>query len=983
MAVTTPILAGERARTEAIRTGNLQLTWTGTHMFVWSRNGPVQDALAELSGLPRSVPAAARFVAIRRTRTLRAQVEGLMMTVGDVLPVLSALPTDAPVSDVVLCWSLAAKLALELAVRKRVVPTVLDGHARWVAVLSLAEDRDRFDALVRALPNVGRSPVLDTGRGPLMPSPTAMRAFVNAAVDHLFRSGAYPGPARGWTLDFAQALRAPESRFVVRDARSQATPDRIAAWAGRAEAPIPRVGFALDLPDKSDGRFPLRILLHRPGDPRCNAPIDIAWKAGRELELGGEALYHPAESAIRGLARAARLYPPLAATLSGAKPKDLRLDGSAAWSFLDEGRAALEAGGFSVLLPPAFERAGRQRIRARIRLGLAGPAEKGKGSSLSFDLNKMLSYRWEVLIGDQILDGPTFTRLCAENRRIVLHQGEWVFLDPDELARLPKDLSMVGQLSAPEALRAVLTGEHLGVPVVADERLTLVLQALRDPPDLPSPTGLLATLRPYQARGYAWLSALGALGLGALLADDMGLGKSVQLIAYLLGRRSNPHHEGRPTLIVCPTSVLGNWQREIARFAPSLRVLRWHGLDREQHLTPTLAREYDVVLTTYGLLVRDSEVLSAQQWDVAALDEAQSIKNPDSRRARCARRLSARHRVALTGTPVENRLDELWSVMEYLVPGLLGTRATFSREIAVPIERFGDSDVAMQLKRTVAPFLLRRSKRDPTVIDDLPDKVERKQYVVLTDEQRALYEEEVERAMAEISGSSDLERRGRILAMLTALKQICNHPYQFLKRHGTGPPDATLPGRSGKLERVTEIVEEIASCGERAVLFTQYREMGDLLQNHLSDILKEPVPFLHGGTPAFSRDEMVRQFQSDEGELAPTVLIVSLKAGGTGLSLTAATHVIHYDRWWNPAVEDQATDRAHRIGQRHAVLVHKLVCEGTLEERIDAVLDEKRELFDAVVGSGEKWATELDDDALLRLVLLSDPTAGGRERSSR
>ena len=975
--MTKSVASPESGRIEPIQTGNLQLTWTGSHLFAWSRNGDVRDALSELAGLPTSAPAASHFVALRRTRTLRAKVDGLLVRIGEALPALSALPTDAPVSDVVLCWSLAAKLALELAARKRVVPTVIDGQARWISVLSTAEDQERFNALVASLPNVGRATVLDTGRTPLVPAQLSVRGFLDAAVDYLFRGSAYPGPARGWALDFAQALRADDPRFVVRDARAQATPDRIAAWASRAEAPLPRVCFALELPDSRDGSFPLRILLHRPGDPRSNVPIAAAWSAGRELAIGGEALHHPAESALRGLARAARLYPPLAASLSGGVPRDLKLDGATAWEFLDAGRSALESSGFVVLLPEAFERAGRQRIRARIRLGLQGNAR--------FDLSKMLSYRWEVLIGDQALDGPTFTKLCAENRRIVKYRGEWVFLDPLELARLPKDLSTIGQLSAPDALRAALTGEHQGVPVVADERLMLVLEALKSPPDLPAPRGLKAILRGYQSQGFAWLMALGALGLGALLADDMGLGKSVQLISYLLGRGAQQGREHLPSLIVCPTSVLGNWQRELARFAPSLSVLRWHGTERfKPDQDPTILGDYDVVLTTYGLLVRDIEVLAHQSWDIAALDEAQSIKNPDSRRAVSARLLGCRHRVALTGTPVENRLDELWSVMEYLVPGLLGSRAAFSRDIAVPVERFGDTEVAMQLKRTVAPFLLRRSKRDPNVIDDLPEKVERREYSALTTEQRSLYEREVESAMAEIAGSSDIERRGRILAMLTALKQICNHPYQYLKRRSEGEVDTTLIGRSGKLDRVTEIVEEIAACGERAVLFTQYREMGDILQEHLSAILQEKVPFLHGGTPAATRDEMVRQFQSDEDELAPTVLLVSLKAGGTGLSLTAATHVIHYDRWWNPAVEDQATDRAHRIGQKQTVLVHKLICEGTLEEKIDAVLDEKRELFDAVVGSGERWATELNNEDLLRLVLLSpEPVAEPLRRRAR
>jgi SNF2 family DNA or RNA helicase len=443
----------------------------------------------------------------------------------------------------------------------------------------------------------------------------------------------------------------------------------------------------------------------------------------------------------------------------------------------------------------------------------------------------------------------------------------------------------------------------------------------------------------------------------------MGLGKTIQLVAHLLNRVADAREHGLPSLVVCPTSVLGNWQRELRRFAPTLRVLRWHGTDRDG----ARLGEVDVVLTTYGLLVRDVEVLSARSWDVAALDEAQSIKNPDSRRARAALTLRARHRVAMTGTPVENRLEELWSLCAYLVPGLLGPRAAFQRTVAAPIERFGDEDAAAGLRRTLAPFLLRRAKSDPNVADDLPDKIERREYCILTDEQRALYRAEVDRSMERIVEASDIERRGRVLAMLTALKQICNHPVHYLKKRDPSF-DPTLPGRSGKLDRVSGIVEGVAAADERAVVFTQYREMGDLLVEGLSELLGEDVPFLHGGTPLAQRDEMVQAFQAETD--GPTVLLVSLKAGGTGLNLTRATHVIHYDRWWNPAVEDQATDRAHRIGQHENVQVYKLVCEGTLEERIDALLETKRELSDTVVGTGERWMTELDDDQLQNLVLL-------------
>ncbi len=907
-------------------------------------------------------PASTRMLWSFRERPPRAPVDGREVEVGDVLPALAQLATDADVSPTLRCFSLAAKLGLELAARQRVIPTVADGRARWIALLTAPDDRHRFDALWRSLPAAARAvPTAETGPIRLTPAPIVLRNFLDAVVDAVYRNRGYPGPGRGWALAFGNALRDPAGSFALREARWQAIPARIAAWAEGSEAAVPRVAFALDAPDAADevaghDTFAVRLQLHALGEPDTGVPLRDGWSAGARLTIGGTTLEHPAEAALRGLARAAHLHAPLRAALAGNAPRDLQLDALQAWAFLDEGRPALEAAGFAVRVAKAFERAGRNRIRARIRLGLP---RRG-----ALDFSRLLAYRWEVLVGDHVLKGDEFDALVAVGRPIVKFRGGWVLLDPAELARLPRSLSEEGTMPGPLALRAALSGEHDGVEVVVDERFALLLGALRDPPSLDAPPTLNGMLRGYQGRGYGWLTTLGALGLGALLADDMGLGKTIQLVAHLLQRAPEARKHDLPSLVVCPTSVLGNWQRELRRFAPSLRTLRWHGVDRDgDHLSTV-----DVVLTTYGLLVRDAEVLSSQRWDVAALDEAQAIKNPDSRRAAAAAMLRARHRVALTGTPVENRLDELWSISEFVLPGLLGPRATFQRTVAVPVERFGDEEVAARLRRTLAPFLLRRVKTDPNVVDDLPDKLERREYCGLTDEQRALYRDEVARSLESLVGASEMERRGRVLAMLTALKPICNHPVHFLKKRDPHV-DLRLADRSGKLERVSDIVEAVAAAGARAVLFTQYREMGVLLVEHLSDLLGEDVPFLHGGTTASQRDAMVRAFQSDGP--GPILLLVSLRAGGTGLNLTRATHVIHYDRWWNPAVEDQATDRAYRIGQHENVQVYKLVCEGTLEERIDQLLEEKRELFETVVGSGERWVTDLDDNELLRLVHLA------------
>jgi SNF2 family DNA or RNA helicase len=463
-----------------------------------------------------------------------------------------------------------------------------------------------------------------------------------------------------------------------------------------------------------------------------------------------------------------------------------------------------------------------------------------------------------------------------------------------------------------------------------------------------------ATLRPYQRNGVAWLRSIAAHRRGGLLADDMGLGKTLQAIALLAGRQAD-----KPHLVVCPTSVLGNWARELARFAPQLPVIRHHGPARQ---VPAGFEAATVVITSYSVLLRDIDSLSCVDWDIVILDEAQQIKNRGSQTARAARRLPAGTRLALTGTPVENRLGELWSIMDFANPGILGPYPRFVKRFAEPIESRRDSEVAARLRTLVRPYLLRRLKSD--VATDLPAKQESIVSCTLTAEQAGLYKAAVRRSKSQGWGTG-FERHGRVLKLLTELKQICNHPAHHLRQSGP------LPHRSGKLNRATEMLAEAVAEGDQSLVFTQYRVMGDLLARHLSDELELPdVPFLHGGLSHDARQSMVDRFQS--GSERPPILIVSLKAGGTGLNLTAATHVLHYDRWWNPAVEDQATDRAHRIGQTRPVSVYKLVTGGTLEERIADLLERKRSLADTIVGTGEQWISNLDDTRLQELIELSE-----------
>ncbi|MFP4235864.1 MAG: DEAD/DEAH box helicase, partial [Nitriliruptoraceae bacterium] len=634
-------------------------------------------------------------------------------------------------------------------------------------------------------------------------------------------------------------------------------------------------------------------------------------------------------------------------------------------TLLGDGRAALAAAGVVVELPGSLADAGTRELRLRVRIGstAAGPPRTATDDGLA--LASLTDLRYEVALGDDTLTSEEFHRIVDLKAPLVRWRGRWVRVDHGETDRIAALAGRTAALRLTEALAAALSGTHhsreLGpVPAVADGELLALLERLRgaDAPAAARIVGIAGELRPYQQRGVAWLQRLSELGMGGVLADEMGLGKTLQAIALLTSRPQD-----RPHLVVCPTSVVGNWERELARFAPGVEVVRHHGTDRA--VTSRSFRPGAVVVTSYALLRRDLGLLEDATWDVVVLDEAQQIKNPSSKGARAARALTARTRVAMTGTPLENRLSELWAIIDVTNPGLLGTQRAFTERYGVPIERWHDQEAAGRLRRLIAPFVLRRRKDDPEVAVDLPAKQELTVTCGLTREQAALYQATVEEAFgSDALGGTAFERRGRILALLTALKQICNHPRQYLR------DDGALAGRSGKLARATELLSELVDAGDRVLVFTQYREMGTLLAKHLEDELGLPeVPFLHGGLSLPARDELVRGFQEDDG--APPVLLVSLRAGGTGLNLTRASHVLHFDRWWNPAVEDQATDRAHRIGQRRTVTVHRLVTAGTLEERIDELLGRKRALADAVVGSGEAWVTELDDDALRELVALS------------
>ena len=869
------------------------------------------------------------------------------------------------------CWSLAARFLLELLARQRIVPTVADdGVSRWRVILTAPEDRRRAEALARALP-----PVAYAGTG-LTPA-AALMLFLDLTGDAIARLPRQPTlPAlrlrTNWEEHLFKALVGPFPRVRMQPFALANLSRQMGVWAqgvlGREGEESWVVCLKL-VPPPTDGQpWRLEYLLQSVEDTRQTVPLTEVWSGA--AASGGRRL--PGRDVIlTRLSEVSGLVPAVAASLAEPNPGGADLTDTEAWKFLTETSEVLAGSAVSVMVPRELVRAGRQRLHARLVLGRGGSgggsAEPGTGT---FRLDQLVEFSYQVALGDEVLSAEQFREVAALKRPLVRWRDQWIALDPREQATLEELLSRRsdGTVTGIEALRLALAGKsgrgHSAVEVMAVGALAAFMDRLRSTEvdrDPPAPATFRGHLRPYQARGMAWMGLLTDLGLGALLADDMGLGKTIELIAWLLTRREKLD---RPVLLVCPTSVLGNWQREIERFAPTLKVVRHHGPLRAKSAGALGVGSGDVLLTTYALVRRDIEMLDGMEFSALILDEAHALKNPRSQQALAVQRILAPARIALTGTPIENRLTDLWSIMQVLNPGLLGSYSVFQHDLALPVERYADEEAAAELKRLTAPFVLRRVKSDPMVLSDLPEKNEMRVHCPLTAEQAALYQAVLDEHLAEITGSTGMERRGRVLALITRLKQVLNHPAHYLRQK------TPLTGRSGKLERLEEMIAEVVAAEDRALVFTQYREMGELLAARIAEVIGEPVPFLHGGVPATGRDAMVQKFQEDpEG---PHVFVLSLRAGGTGLNLMRANHVFHFDRWWNPAVEDQATDRAFRIGQKRSVQVHKMVTLGTLEEKIDRLLETKRKLASSIVGTGETWITELDDDELGKLLALSD-----------
>jgi SNF2 family DNA or RNA helicase len=924
------------------------------------------------------------------------QVAGLRVPIDPALELLLA-PAAGLLGADLRAWRVAALLAMEILAGQQALPSLqrtgFQLRAAWLP-RPAPDTARKLAELARALPPLCRAATDDPANAP---APRALLDdFLAAAIDTSIRDLAHPGERRN-TKNAADdaglssfvfrpsstpggkwltALLSHDPIVQLKGPEADALYKAWQSWAGQAQVAGDdafRITFRLEPPDRADRPWTLAFLLRATDDPSLIVSAAQIWRErGATFNYLDRRFEHPHERLLAGLGYAARLFPPLEASLRKPAPDRAQLAAQDAYTFLKEAAPLLEQSGFGIMIPSWWQgRGARLQARAKAKAKSPGPNAK---SLLNFET--LVSFNWELTLGGEPITRAEFARLAALKQPLVQVRGQWVVLDPDQIQKALQFFDRRdGELTLLEALQLGLGGDGQSAPagveisgLEAEGWLRDLLANLADTQKLnplAAPRGLHGQLRHYQERGFAWMAFLRRFGLGACLADDMGLGKTAMTITFLLDERERLRMKA-PSLVVCPTSVVGNWQRELARFAPSLRVMLHRGSDRQSGAVfAQAAARHDVVLTSFPLLARDRETLMAVEWGTVVLDEAQNIKNAATKQAQAARALTTGGRIALTGTPVENRLTELWSIMSFLNPGYLGGETAFKRNFARPIERTGDKQAAERLRKLTAPFVLRRLKTDPTIIADLPEKLEMKVYCPLTQEQATLYEAVVREALeqveqAEAEGSA-ITRRGQVLSMLMQLKQVCNHPAQFAK------DNSGLAGRSGKLNRLTEMLEEAYATNDRALIFTQFAEMGAMLQRHLRDTYYDEVLFLHGGTPAKERDLLVRRFQSPHG---PKIFILSLKAGGTGLNLTAANHVFHFDRWWNPAVENQATDRAFRIGQTRNVQVHKFICGGTLEERIDEMIESKRALAESVLGAGEGWLTELSTAQLRDLVLL-------------
>ncbi|MEG4067648.1 DEAD/DEAH box helicase [Microcoleus sp. Pol11C2] len=952
------------------------------------------------------------------------QVEGLCLNPQAAFVFLQSLPLnstepDSFVGSDLRFWSHIARWSLDLLARCKFLPGLekqSDGSAiaKWQPLLDSSTDLLRLATFVKQMPTACRTyQSKEEGRGkkeegrgkkeegrgekeeessqlPLtvdlpMGAEELVLGFLSSIVDSQVRSAGSStleikavSPVREWL----QALQQESGIVQVETAALENLATKLSAWTAPLQNQLSqqsqfRTCFQLIPPAPGKANWNLNYCLQAADETEFLVDATTVWNNSVErLAYAGRTIELPQETLLSGLGLASKLYPLIEPSLQAQRPQSCQLNPLQAYEFIKSVAWRFADSGLGVVLPPSLTKS--EGWASRLGLSIQAETPKVTPAKGGVGLQSLLNFKWELTIGGQRISKAEFDRLTALNSPLVEINGEWVELRaPDVKAAQTFFASRKEQmtLSLEDALRLASGDTQMieKLPVVnfeATGQLQELLNTLSDNQAvsaIATPASFRGQLRPYQALGAGWLAFLERWGLGACLADDMGLGKTVELIAFLVHLQEQDSLEA-PTLLVCPTSVLGNWEREVKKFGPTLKVLVHHGDKRAKGKAfATAIKGKDLIITSYALVFRDAKEFQGIKWQGLVLDEAQNIKNSEAKQSQAVRKIEASFRIALTGTPVENRLQELWSILEFLNPGYLGPRNFFQRRFAIPIEKYGDRESLQTLRSLVRPFILRRLKTDKEIIQDLPEKQEMTVFCGLAAQQAVLYQKIVEESIAELESAEGIQRRGMILALLVKLKQLCNHP--ALVKAEAKPKELEIKSQeSGKLQRLVEMLEEVLAEGDRALIFTQFAEWGKLLKPHLEQHLGREVLFLYGGIRQQQREEMIDRFQHDPQ--GPPIMILSLKAGGTGLNLTRATHVFHYDRWWNPAVENQATDRVFRIGQTRNVQVHKFVCTGTLEEKIHDMIESKKALAEQVVSAGENWLTELDTDQLRNLLIL-------------
>ncbi|MEA5619253.1 DEAD/DEAH box helicase [Cronbergia sp. UHCC 0137] len=923
------------------------------------------------------------------------KIEGFSLTPPAAIKFLTSLPLNSSAEKNAFMggdlrfWVQIARWSLDLISRSKFLPTIQKNSnnslvAKWQVLLDSAIDGTRLEKFAAQIPLSCCSYQQDQKLAidlPTQPQELILD-FLNNIIDVQVREMlgfqsplesrvmiSLPSAVQQWLQNLTGATNTINSDIIGIERLEAA----LKAWTLPLQHQLTtknlfRTCLELRSPENGETDWILAYFLQATDNSEFLIDAKTIWANPVEkLFHQNRIIEQPQETFLRGLGLASRLYPIIAPSLETESPQLCRINPMQAYEFIKSVAWRLEDNGLGVILPPSLA----NREGWANRLGLKITAETPKQGRLG--LQSLLNFQWQLAIGGQTISKREFDRLVALNSPLVEINGEWVELRPQDIKTANNFfVSRKDQmtLSLEDALR-ISKGDTQVIeklPVVsfdasgALQELVGALTNNQTIEPLTTPKSFQGQLRPYQERGAAWLAFLERWGLGACLADDMGLGKTVELIAFLLHLQEDNLLE-KPTLLVCPTSVLGNWKREVNKFAPTLKVLEYHGDKRPKGKEfAEIIKKHDLVITSYSLIYRDIKLLQTTPWQMVVLDEAQNVKNSDSKQSQAVRQLETTFRIALTGTPVENRLQELWSILDFLNPGYLGNKQFFQRRFAMPIEKYGDSASLNQLRSLVQPFILRRLKTDKEIIQDLPEKQEMTVFCGLSAEQGTLYQRLVDESLVEIESAEGLQRRGMILALLVKLKQICNHPAQYLKI------GSLAEHHSAKLQRLEEMLEEVLAEGDRALIFTQFAEWGKLLKPHLEKQFSREILFLYGSTTKKQREEMIDRFQNDPQ--APPIMILSLKAGGVGLNLTRANHVFHFDRWWNPAVENQATDRVFRIGQTRNVQVHKFVCTGTLEEKINVMIESKKQLAEQVVGAGEEWLTEMDTDQLRNLLIL-------------